>query len=155
MIMSGLLTHSPGAITAKLLQDLDLGSDPLAAPAEAWPVFVSNEPDSPDDVITVYDTLGRDQGFFQINGERQEQHGIQIRIRGKDYPTGYAKARAISVALDEDDGANQALVVMDTAEYLVYVVMRTSDVIALGRQVPISKRCLFTINALVSLRINA
>jgi len=146
--MSGALDHSPADIVATLLIALGLGQSPTEN-TPTWPIFVSREPDTPDSVITVYDTSGRLQGRFQTSGEVQEAFGIQVRVRDASHQDGYAKARAIAVALDES--ISQESVTVDAATYTVVDVARTSGVFTLGTESPESKRNIFTINAVASL----
>jgi len=145
--MSGALDHSPADIVAQLLVDLSLGSDPTGS--SAWPVFVAREPETPDNCITVFGTASKKQGRTMNDGEVQEQHGIQVSVRSGTYPTGFAKARAIAVALDESVRLNT--VSLESATYTVYGVSRTSGPLDLGKE-PTTKRNVFTINATVTLR---
>lgn len=147
--MPGLLLHSPADVVRQLLVDLGLGID-YADDRTDWALFASGEPDLPDNCITVYDTTGLDEGREMVSGERQEHHGLQIRVRSKTQAVGFAKARDISVALDED--VYQETVAVDGDSYLVWAVRRTGDPLFLGKDAPNSKRNLFTINATVSLR---
>lgn len=148
--MSGLLAHSPADIVRRLLVALDLGEDPTATSSPAWSVYVGAEPDKPDNCITLFDTEGRISGNTQADGEIQEYHGIQIRVRATDYATGYAKARAIAVTLDAE--VERDSVTISSDDYCVCSVTRTSDVIGLGMDKPASRRQLFTINALANVR---
>lgn len=149
--MSGSLTHSPANIIRYLLISEGLGT--LPTDSGSWPVYYSNEPGTPDSVITLYDTAGRIDGHSQIDGRVIEHHGIQVRVRCANPENGYAKARAIAVALDED--VSFSGVTISTSTYTVYAVTRSSDVLSLGKETPTSKRNLFTVNATVALRQTA
>ncbi len=146
--MSGSLAHSPAQIVARLLIDLGLGTAPAAS--GSWPVYYSNEPSGPDNCVTVYDTVGRIEAMSQTDGEVQEYHGFQVRVRSATQALGYARARAIAVALDQ--GVDKKLVAISTSAYLVYSVIRTGDLSGLGTESPTSQRRLFTINAVAALR---
>lgn len=148
--MSGTLVHSPADIIRRLLIQKSLGAAP---PSTSWPIYATNEPDSPDNVVTVYDTDGVGHGRTGPDRERQEHHGIQIRIRSTTPDGGYAKARAIAVACDS--AISYDTVVIGAQTYQVQVVTRTGDVIPLGKEVAASKRSLFTINAIVALNLVA
>ena len=152
--MSGALAHSPADVVRNLLVDLGLGTTP--SDAGSWPVYAAQEPNTPDSVITIYDTAGRKNGRTQVDGEVQEHHGIQIRVRDANHQDGYAKARAIAVALDEQVAAQGVVVddIVGTGQttYVVWNVSRTTDVLSLGKETPTSKRNLFTINAVAALR---
>jgi hypothetical protein len=144
--VSAALAHSPADIVRRLLIRLGVGTDP--DDAQPWPVYASGEPSSPDSAITVYDTIGRQNGRIQTSGMQHEYHGVQVRVRAAAHTAGFAKARSIAVALDEDVYLTN--VYIGAASYLVHSMMRTGDVIALGKSD--SKRSIFTINALASLR---
>lgn len=98
--MPGLLAHSPADITRYLLIDEGLGT--LPTDSSSWPVFVGVEADTPDNVITVFDTTSRLDGRTHNEGEVAERQGIQVRVRARDHATAYAKAQAITIALDQD-----------------------------------------------------
>ncbi len=148
--MSGALTHSPADVVRQLLIDMDLAeaSTPLSPPS--WSVYVGAEPDTPDSAVTIYDTEGRIAGFTNPDGEAQEYHGIQVRVRAPDYASGSERARAIAVGFDEE--VNRDNVTIGAVNYCVCSVTRTSDVISLGMDKPASRRQLFTINALANVR---
>ena len=146
--MSGSLVHSPADVIRYLLVSLGLGTQPSAR--GSWPIYVANEPDSPDSVITVQGTSGRQGGRLQVNGEIQEHQGIQIRVRDANHEDGYAKADTIKEVIDKSIRLNE--VTIGSSVYLVWSVSRVGGIIELGKDVPDSKRDLFTLNAVVSLR---
>lgn len=148
--MPGALAHSQSEVIRKALVNLSLGTDANLSPLQAWPVYANGEPDTPDSAITVYDSAGRDGGREMINGERQEFHGFQVRVRAAARNTGYAKARAIAVAMDESVYQNSVVIGANT--YLLHSIFRTSDVLDIGRERPTSERRIFTINGLAMIR---
>lgn len=146
--MSGTLLHSPADIIRHLLKNNDHGTMPTEN--EEWPLNISMEPDKPDNCITLYDTQGRDFGFTAPDRERQVMEGIQIKVRAIDHPTGWVKAIALAIAIDQ---VSETVLTIDATQYIVHRIRRTSDVLVLGQEKPNSVRQLFTINAVVSLRI--
>lgn len=149
--MPGPLTHSPSDIVAQLIIDLGLGSLPNYATNPSWPVFSHNEPDQPDNAITIYDTVGKKNGRTNPDHEIQEHHGIQVRIRSALSDVGYTKARAIAIALDEQ--VYRESVTIDSTTYCVQCFNRTGDIIAFGKDTPTpSKRFIWTFNGLIMLR---
>lgn len=163
--MSSLLNDSPADVIRWLLVQLGQGiitlpsgliiasglvTDPSLSPMQAWPCYATDEPDSPDSVITVYDTQGRDDGRSMIDGERYEHHGFQIRVRAPTHRIGQLKAQQIKVVLDQAV-VHRTVTFNDqngtSRSYDVPCVSRTSDVIPLGKDTPSTKRRLFTINA--------
>lgn len=137
--------HSPADIIRRMLIALGEGADPPATP---WPIYTAAEPDNPDNVITTYDTAGRKDGRAMIDGTTWEHHGIQVRIRSTTHSVGWIKARELARALD---AVNWDTILIDASEYLVHAVSRET-ILTLGKNVPTSKRSLFTINAVVSLK---
>lgn len=145
--MSGLLTHSPADIVRYALVSLGLGVLP---PATGWPIYVGQEPPSPDEVLTLYDTTGRDQGRVMYSGERQTMEGIQVRARSRTHVSGWTKLQAVAIALDKD--IYDATVTIGAATYLLHSVSRTGNVLAPGKENLVSELSIFTVNALVSVR---
>ncbi len=146
--MSGSLSHSPADIVRRLLIDLSQGTDP--SDGGSWPIFTGAESDTPDNAITIYDAASILGGRTQIDGEVQEHYGFRVRVRAVSHAVGDAKARAIAIVLDET--VYQDTVTIGAIQYLVQAVSRKSGVLRLGKEVPGSRRHLFTINAVVALR---
>jgi hypothetical protein len=137
-----LVTNSPAEIVQQLLVDLVDewgGTD--------WPLFVDNEPDSPDDAITVYNTDGLLNARLQNTGEFDENPGIQIRIRSAEYTDGWTIADAIKAMLDEDVYGN-VVAVLDGGDFEIETFNRSSNVLAIGRE-PESQRWVFTLNGTI------
>lgn len=145
--MSGRLDHSPAKVIKEMLIDLSSGSATSLLDSD-WSVYVSSIPDSPDKIVVVTDTTGKDDGRSMIDGYRMVNHGFQILIRSQTFPEGYQKANEIAIDLD---GVVRRTVVIGSSVYLVHSISRVGDVIAVGTEVPASQRQLFTINARVTL----
>jgi len=145
--MAGLIAYSPADIVRNLI--VDLGHGTLPAASGSWPIFVDVEPDTPDDVITVFDTAGILQGRTQIGGEIQERYGFQVRIRGALGTATYVKANAILIGLDE---CYQDTVTISSDTYLVHSTSRTSGLLSLGRDGGNSRRIVYTFNATTQIR---
>jgi hypothetical protein len=144
--MSGSLDHFPADILRQLLIDLRVGLDVTAAD---WPTFSQKEPDNPDNVITVFDTMGRDLGRTNPDMVRSERYGIQVRVRGGDINATGVRARSIAMALDS---VVRRPVTMDATSYLVLGFVRTGPVLRLGVDAPSSGRWIFVVNGLASLQ---
>ena len=158
--MPGLLAHSPADILRWLLVQqgsallaLSGGTGTLVTDPTAnqdWGVFIDSEPDSPDNCVTIYDTQGIDEGRTAIDRERQEHPGVQIRVRATTALAGYQKAQQIAVALDQIVNLNVTVAAPNTtATYVVPAVTRKNNVLRIGKDLPNSKRSLFTINAVL------
>jgi len=147
--MSTPLVHSPADVVRYLLIAMNLGSDP-ATSTVSWPVYATSEPSAPDDVITVYDTQGMVFGRNMLDGESVEHFGIQIRLRSQDHATGWKKMKGIARQLEEE--IYQESITIQGSVYCVRSIKRTSSVLVLGKDTPGSKRSIFTLNALCSIR---
>ena len=145
--MTSQLDYSPADVLRWLLVSLSAGTDP--ADDAAWPAYVSNEPDSPDNLLVMYDTAGIPVGFVQSTGEMMEYRGVSVQVRGTSHAVAWAKVDAVRRLLDES--VHNAIVTIGSTQYAVHSVVRKSGPIALGRE-PSTSRYLFTLNVVVSLR---
>lgn len=141
--------HSPADILATLLVTGGEGGDQSLTPLPAWPVYVMDEPGSPDNVLTVFDTSPVTNGRRMVDGVRVQHWGLQVRIRATTPLLGWAKAQSLGVFLDEV--VKQSPVQLGTSRYLVEAISLTS-LLSLGKETPTSKRVLYTINCLASMR---
>jgi hypothetical protein len=120
-----------------------------------WPIYCAGEPDSPDEVITVYDTSDRSDGRSMITGETCYHRGVQLRVRARDHLAGRVRAESLRHFLDEGIYRNGVtvpdLVGTGSHSYCVHCVSNTM-ILTLGKEIPASKRSLFTVNATVVLR---
>lgn len=143
------LIHSPAEILTELLIALNEGTDPSLS--QTWPVYVSNEPDLPDSVITIFDTVGKDNGRIMSDGYLVTQHGVQIRIRASDHPDGYEKASTLRSFLS---GIYQRSVSIDSNSYTVHALSGIGQVLTIGKEYPTSRRNVYTLNGLIEIRRN-
>ena len=144
------LTHSTAQIVQYLLVGMGLGTLQSVSAAGSWPVFRSSEPDTPDNCITVYRTVGTDDGRSMIDGELWSHHGFQVRVRGSDEDAATPKADAIRVALATQ--SRGSTVVISSTTYRIWSVSRIGQVLVLGFESPKSKRSLATLNAVLAVR---
>jgi len=146
--MAGHLDHSPAHILHSLLVDHGMGIEPSGASNSDWSIFIDNEPNQPDKVITVYNSISRQLGRTQVDGEIQEMHGIQVRVRSNESEEGYAKIRRIAIELDEQ--VHIESITIGTSIYCVHSFSRTGDIVSLGKeaQTP-SKRHIHVFNGLL------
>jgi hypothetical protein len=132
-----------------MIDPLALGGNPNTDPLPGWPVYVAAVPDTPDEVMTVTDTAPTNDARSMIDGTRFVHYGFQVRIRSTTPAKAALKAFAVRRAFDES--VHNRLVTIDGVEYVVGSISNAT-VLAVGKESPTSKRSLFTINALVSLR---
>lgn len=93
--MESNIPHGPANVLRWLLIDLDLGTDPddESDPLDrVWPVHDEDEPDLPDNCITVYHTEGQNDGQDPHSGSVWQHIGWQFRIRAKTREAGRRKA---------------------------------------------------------------
>lgn len=128
-----------------------MGSDPHFTPIEStpWPIYVSQQPNEPDNVITVYNTAGITEGRIHINGMVPEQFGIQIRVRSVDYPTGLDKISDIVKTLDEE--VYREIVKFGETLVVFHAATRRGSIFPLGRDQTDGDREAFTVNYTISL----
>lgn len=146
--MSGDLTHSPADIIAQHIVDLSLGT---FTSGSNWQVCVAHEPNSPDKVITVFNSGGSTQGSLQPSGQVVEFYGVQVRARDARYSTGWDKLQTIATTLDT---VKKATVTISGTSYTLTAVNRTGNVLHLGKEAPTSKRDIFVFNAQASIKQN-
>lgn len=138
--------NTAAEVMRQLLIDIGQGNDG----GTSWPVFDSNEPNAPDNVITCYDTQGIDDGRSNLDGTLWAHLGVQIRVRSMGVAVGRTKANAVRKALSE---AIRRTVWIGTAQYWVSNVARIGQVLALGKEKPDSNRNIFTLNVLLPLEV--
>jgi len=89
-------------------------------------VYVNEEPDSPDNCVTIYDTQGAEPPLQDIE---LYEPTIQVRVRNTDHATGYQKMREIVDLLilptTRDLGAS------DDTRYIG--IWATTDILSIGR----------------------
>ena len=148
--MSIPLANSPADAVRYLLIALGLGTLPTNVPQGAWPINANQEPNDPDNVVTLYDTTGNKHARCMIDGEITEDPGIQIRVRGTDDPTAQVQSQLIKQAIDEQVAGYN--VQINGHNFTIYAINRVSNPTQLGYESPTSRRRLYTINATVTIR---
>lgn len=147
--MSSSYPHSPAMILrAVLIQKLQgtLPTDRLE-----WPITVGQMPDKPDELIAIFDTSGQLDGRTHADGVVHSHPGIQIRVRSNLYPTGYAKANQLRIALQQILGD---VVQIESSSYTVLVGSKIGDILSLGKSEEVNKRDLFSINAQLAIDLH-
>ena len=141
------LSNDPADVIRRLVVTQGLAT--LPSVNSAWPANVNNEPNSPDNCITFYNTTGMVKGRIQISGEFQDRPGIQIRVRGENYAVAYSKVKAVQTYLEET--VLRTPISIGSSSYLVHSLTRNSDLLHNGKDVTSSKRYTFTVNYYVTL----
>lgn len=150
--MAGLLEHSPADIVRYTIIAHSLGTLHTGTGIpEDWTVFCDVEPDRPDRVITVYNTLGRKHKRTFPDSMTQEHYGILIRIRSNTPAEGYNKAAEIASVLDEL--VYQESIIIGSSVYCLHSFNRVGGILALPKDtVTPTRRIIHTFNGLTSIR---
>lgn len=156
--MSGRLQDSPAHVVGKLIRDLTLG---VAGGnnRNPWQVFVDSQPDATvahDNVITVYNTSGRDLGFLNPTGEKAIAHGIMVRVRANRGSSAWNKVNEIAIAFDTQVHHNNVVLAADETHntvrsYSIGSLDRVGDINSLGYEEG-GKNRVFVFNAVAYLR---
>lgn len=147
--MAQTLNHSPADIARRVLIREGVGVDPPSTP---WPIYASAEPDTPDSVITLYDTEGVSHGRAMPTGELFTHYGIQVKVRAARHEDGWLKADEIRNTMAEV--VSLETVTIGSSTYTIQSFNRIGPVLSLGADVPPSRRVAFTINARIVVRKN-
>lgn len=110
-----------------LLVAESLGQD---AGTADWAIYRSEEPDTPDKVITIYDTGGPKPWYYMDATIAAPMYpSFQVRVRGQDYTEVYTKIEAIRDYLNSVTG--WFVGVGDSTEY--GRPFQTSEILSLGK----------------------
>lgn len=145
------MNSSPATIIARVLTNAGLGSTVSddGVPSGDWPVYSSEEPDSPDSAVTVYDTEGTAYCRDFLTGNVVGPTGLQVRVRSA------AKAGAWDKAVAVYDYLSKTLyrrgVSIDGRYYVVHACEQFGDITDLGKESPSSHRHLVVFNVQVEI----
>jgi hypothetical protein len=152
------LEASPADIVRWLLVQFGFGVDPednQPPQAGAWPIFATNQPNFPDQSITVLDTRGQTDGREMTAGALYDHFGFQVAVRTVDHAAGWQKLAAIrsfmSTMLNNVTVGVPDLPGTGSGQFCVYTFAKIGQVLASGKEAPNSRRSLFTLNALVAI----
>lgn len=140
------MDHSPADIIRYAL--VDLGAGTLPSLQQEWPIFVHLEPDTPDNCMVVYDTVGFLQGRLHPTGQFVNHYGFQVLLRTSNAKEGMIKLASVEALLNS---VRRLEVSVEDAIYLVHSTTQRTPILPLGRDVDNSDRSLFTINYTVTL----
>lgn len=147
------MNRSPGYVLRQIMVDLGLGVfPPQKAVQGTWPIYHDGLPSSPDDVISVEDTDGHDDGRSMVDGTLFYHYGIQIIVRSQDGRTGWDKAEQIRQALAKQVYAHTVTLDLNSVNqqtYYVHCIAHIGQVISVGKESPTSKRSIHTLNCSV------
>lgn len=150
--MATQLQHSPARILSVALIAETVVTAPTGDPAEdaAWPCHYAEEPDKPDDCVTIYDTVGKQFGGNMHDGSLFAEQGFQVRVRANGHDRGWRKADELQQTLAR--GLYLENLTIESKTYVLYCVGDVSEVNVLGKEAPTSNRRLYTINGTLAIR---
>ncbi len=142
---------SPASVIAEyIITTLELMTRPTLN--NDWPLYTSLLPDGKNvktNAGVIYDIAGVSDSR-QMNGLIPEHPGIQLRIRSRDYETGFAKIEAMASALD--DLVTVATVIVGDETYEIYNVSRQINIIPSDEVKGTTRRYLFTLDFIVTIK---
>lgn len=144
--------HSPADILRAALIKDGLGT----APRDQldWPVYMSVEPSSPDNLISCFDTGEESHGKRQYDGRTSYHYATMIRLRSIDHNGGWEKAEQIRAWLDEVLKNLEVTLLDSTGDPITYLIRsasKVSGVRTLDRESPHSMLRMFTVNCYLSI----
>jgi hypothetical protein len=143
------LAHTVAEVVRRLLVDLGVGTS--RANNLPWSAYHGTEPPTPDDVLTVFTTTGRNDGRAMLDGRLWQHFGFQVRVRSAGQASGALKADEVRTTLAM--AVYDEVVTLDATHYLVHCCGGLGEVLPLGPEVGGGRgRYLFTVNGLVSLK---
>src|SRR3954468_4142840 len=124
--------HTQANIIRWLLIGLGIGVDPDISPQGTWPIYSTSEPDTPDAVITIFNTTGQMDGRSMF-GEEYEHYGFQMRVREVRSDLCGAKAHSIAERVAREDVSMVGVSIAATnqaaaASYVVCAINRKGPV---------------------------
>lgn len=149
--MTSQLSHSPADVLAQLIVQLGLGGDPEDDPLPDWPVYPTKEPNLPDRVIAVFDTMGVSFGYSSNTGNQYYKAGFQLSVRAEYPNVSYAKTEAVASYLNKNPAAKLVEVSLGSSSYCVEVVTCGITIPMPRTDTPTSKRAKHVVNGYITL----
>lgn len=118
---------------------------------DPWPIFATGEPSNPDDCVTIYNTQGQSDGRTTVDGEIQEHHGFQVRLRSANKDSGHAKLSELRRVMAEVLYQRSVAIPGVASRYLIHCVAKLGSVLEVGTDSPGSTRTIFTLNGLMAI----
>lgn len=150
--MANTILHTPAEILRAALVLKGLGVAPASGTTSNWPCYFDAEPDSPDGVITVYDTTGIVHGRAQVTGKVLEHYGVQIRVRAKTANECFVKIDEVRKTLSDEATFSQVTVTVGGTTYNIPSMGDIGNIIPLGKDKPTSLRSVCVFNGTLTIR---
>ena len=143
------LSDTPSLILRTYL--IEQGLFTLPSSDSTWPLYHSHLPDGKnvaDNAAGIFDRAPILDGRLMTGGEVIQHYGIHIKIRNKDYETGWLKGKAI---LDNFDDVAKTTVTVGSNTYTVWAISAKSGVVYEGVEQGTKRRYLFRTNWTVTI----
>jgi hypothetical protein len=105
------------------------------------------KPDTPDEVVVLYNTRGKMDGRDMRTGVMMTHPGIMFMVRAADEYAVFAKTNDIKEFID---AVRRNTVDIEDQRYRIDAITRTSDPIALGQETGNTRR-LYSLNAIATI----
>jgi len=142
------MNYSPADILRQAIVNSGNASLASLSSDNEWPIFVGHMPDSPNDVLCVYDTSGNRNGRIMSTGENIDKPGFQLRVRADDYAEAYSKINEITTYLST---IKMNVVAISGTSYKIHSVTKIGTILSLGQETDSHRRCEFTMNGTLTL----
>lgn len=120
-------TNHPNPVSIDIKNLLATNGIGEFAGSDAWAIYIGREPQSPDDVVTIYDTGGIP--FDNICEKLLDKFAFQIRVRGNSYLEVSQKILEISAFLNL---TKNLLVTNDGGETLYQLIAVSTNPESIG-----------------------
>ena len=64
-------------------------------------IFISKEPESPDNTITIYKTGGLPDNTLKVGNYTQEIHNFQVRVRNNNYQSAHTTMNSVRASIEK------------------------------------------------------
>lgn len=144
------MRHFPSDILRYFLVNGQFGS--LPSGTDSWPICVNEASDLPDEMILISDTTGSMDGRSLRTGRTYEHFGLQVLVRSTDRLLAWRRIQILAKVMDS---IFRQRVLLETDEYLLQSITRTTPIIPLGtareEKERARKRYIFTTNGLATI----
>lgn len=146
---SSIITHPVDQVVRQMLVDLSQGSAPNTQ--ADWPVYASQQPDIPDNLIIVRVIGGRLHGRSHPSGATRLHYGVEVAVRASrasstgtaGHTSAWEKIGLVCKALDES--VLNRIVTVETTVYTVHAMTRVGDISKIGPDQTTRERYLFAV----------
>lgn len=133
---------SPAEVVHNYLIAQGLTFRPPATDLTKWYSYVAFLPTDPDQIVVLFDAGGDLDGRLMADGTQIIHPNVQVRLRSKDYKTGWNKGEAIADLLQQ---AKMIKVTIGALTYLIHAARMSMPLMPIGQEEK-SERWEFTIN---------